>query len=346
MTRRGLVVAFGAFVAFGACEHDGTSPAKKQPVVPDPVKQTPVEIARAEFELIPGDFAIGTSKLYSRGDFLDEPFGEAAFDQGDFIGRLRTLFGARPGDEYVLRHKATGFVITAYAGASGPSYGGGPNYRGALGAPPAPKDALTRITDGRGNIQARIAADPILAAGSPMAELATAKTNDQREAISKRVARFNRHMADAMAPVGFPPVASELERLVEAVPPADWEVTRYDEDSNTVDRAGAAHGESFTEELEPEAGLAFLLDTAEHRDPAARDAIGGIPWDADSHVLYYFAAHPELASFAPRVRTAWQRLARSTRSYDGDLRASLSDEVRSFATKLHIPANEVTAALR
>ena len=110
-------------------------------------------------------------------------------------------------------------------------------------------------------------------------------------------------------------------------------------------RVGAAHGESFNEELEPDEGLAFLLDSAEHRDPNARDELGGIPWGADSHVLYYWEAHRELTRYEPRVRAAWQRLARSAKSYDADLQASLSDTVRRFGAKLQIPAATITAAL-
>ena len=108
-----------AFVALCACERAEPTPAPEPN--PDPVQQ-----ARAEFELVPGDLAGGTHKLYSRGDFAPGLSIEQQFDEGDFIGRLRTLFGAREGDDYVFRHKQTGYIVTAYSGDSGPSYGGGP----------------------------------------------------------------------------------------------------------------------------------------------------------------------------------------------------------------------------
>jgi hypothetical protein len=81
--------------------------------------------ARDEFEVLPFAYRRGTSKLYSRRDFLP-PDDRRAFSEADFIGRLRALFGPVEGDEYVLRHRATGFVVTAYAAQSGPAYGGGP----------------------------------------------------------------------------------------------------------------------------------------------------------------------------------------------------------------------------
>src|SRR5688500_17217982 len=87
--------------------------------------------AELEFERLPPSYAMGTSKLYSRCDFLplDDPL---AFDEGDFVGRLRALFGPAEDDAVVLRHRATGYVVTAYSAQSGPSYGGGPRYPGVL----------------------------------------------------------------------------------------------------------------------------------------------------------------------------------------------------------------------
>ncbi len=59
--------------------------------------------------------------------------------EGDFIGRLRALFGPAPDDEYALRHRQSGLVVTAYSAQSGPSYGGagaemdaGPVFAGAV----------------------------------------------------------------------------------------------------------------------------------------------------------------------------------------------------------------------
>lgn len=117
---RGFVVALCG-LALGACGR--RSPTDRVTAAPDPVQPDPVKQAREDFELVAAASAGGTSRLYSRGDFL--PTGDArAFDEGDFIGRLRTLFGPAPGDLYVLRDRKTALVVTAYSAKGGPVYGG------------------------------------------------------------------------------------------------------------------------------------------------------------------------------------------------------------------------------
>jgi len=97
-----------------ACER-----ADRPPPAPDPVKQ-----ARAEFEVMPLDAARGTSLRYWRGDFMPGAGIDEQHDEGDFIGRLITLFGPADDREWVLRDRDNSEIITAYASDSGPAYGG------------------------------------------------------------------------------------------------------------------------------------------------------------------------------------------------------------------------------
>jgi len=87
------------------------------PTTSGPVSD-PVGAVRTEFEAIQSAYSGVTGKMYSRADF--RPLDDITWlDEGDFIGRLRSLFGAVRGDEYVLRHRQTGLVVTAYAAPSG-----------------------------------------------------------------------------------------------------------------------------------------------------------------------------------------------------------------------------------
>jgi hypothetical protein len=211
-----------------ACDHAEPSAKKAPPPAPKP---DPVQEARDQFELVSEDLAAGTSKLYSRGDFLPESAGiNDDLDEGDFIGRLRTLFGPRQGDDYVLRDKKTGVIITAYSGNSGPSYGG------------TPEDA------GR---EARRAADPLLKGEMPSPE------------HLHQYRRFVRHLDDALAGPAAAAVVGKLDALVSAVPPADFSETKYYDEEPTVYRFGAKGGHSFAVDLPPEEALAFLLHSAE-----------------------------------------------------------------------------------
>ncbi len=81
-------------------------PVRTEPLVPQAL-----ECAREEFEVLT-DGNMGTAKMYSRAYFfpLDD---QRARSEGEFLGRLRAVFGERPEDEYVLRHRATGLIVTA-----------------------------------------------------------------------------------------------------------------------------------------------------------------------------------------------------------------------------------------
>jgi hypothetical protein len=226
-------------LALTACEHAETAD-KKQP--PAPPKPDPVQQARAEFELLPADSAAGTSKLYSRGVFMPDAGLADEMDEGDFIGRLRTLFGPRDGDDYVLRHKKTGLIITAYCGDSGPSYGGTPDEVGR---------------------DARMKADPMLKGElPPMTDV-------------KQYRIYERHLDDAIAGPERGAVIARLDALVSLVPPADWSTVKYYEDGPTVYRVGAKGGHSFEEDLPPAESLDFLLHAAEtdDRDGLADEAV-------------------------------------------------------------------------
>jgi hypothetical protein len=315
-------------VALVACER-ADSGAKKPPPPPAPVKPDPIKQARDEFELIPADYSVGTHKLYSRGDFLPRDTDlEQQFDEGDFIGRLRTLFGAQPGDEYVLRHKATGYVITAYSGNSGPSFGGGARYQGAL-PPPDPKAlmqaAFTKVDDPA--VAARKAADPVLAKGA------------QTSTDGSDIQSYARHLSDAEAGPELKAAVVRLNALLDAVPPADWEKTMFYDEAPGVYRIGAKGGHSFNVELPAADAFAFLAKDAESRDPKEHDELGGIPFDADSAVLSFYTEHEdELRDQRPRALAAYKRLIAEAKSYTGDLRETVLDEARDYAAKLHVAA--------
>jgi hypothetical protein len=109
-----------------ACERADKAPPPKPPVpTPDPVKQ-----AREEFELIPGDYA-RTHVSWHR-DYFVSVDNQQKLGGGDFIGRLRMLFGPTADNEYTLRHKPTGYVIAAGLVEATPEYYVGPRYPGAL----------------------------------------------------------------------------------------------------------------------------------------------------------------------------------------------------------------------
>jgi hypothetical protein len=240
---------------------------------------TPSKKAELEFERLPSSYAMGTSKLYSRGDFLplDDPL---AFDEGDFIGRLRALFGVAEDDEYVLRHRGSGYVITVYSAQSGPSYGGGPRYQGPL--PEADEAALfTAGIHGRHDPSERIAADPELAAGAPSSRL----KNRWRELDFEAQQRlreldhdWHRRYADASAPPGFAEAVARLDQLLNEVVPLDWEEIRYYGDGPSVYRVGVCDGESFCEDLTVGESLDILASKAEARDDSMKDTAGS-PFD-------------------------------------------------------------------
>ena len=264
-------------LALAACEHAEPT-AKKAP--PPPPKPDPVQQARAEFELVSEDQAAGTSKLYSRGDFLPDSASLVdGIDEGDFIGRLRTLFGPVKDDDYVLRDKHTGLIVTAYSGSSGPSYGG--------------------VSDQAGR-EARRAADPILEGKLP-------NPGDARE-----YRLYMRHLDDAIAGPAAAALVARLDAFVSAVPPADFQETKYYDEEPSVYTFGAKDGQSFEEDLPPEQALAFLLQSG-----------------ADEAVLMYYAEHKdELTDQKPRVVAVYRRFVAAAKKADPEMRDALLDEAR------------------
>jgi hypothetical protein len=288
--------------------------------------------ARREFELVPDEFRAGTSKLYSRGDFLplDDP---KAMSEGDFVGRLRALFGPRTGDEYVLRHRATGLIITAYAAQSGPSYGGG-------------SDSDARI--------ARLQADPVLAAGPavdwskydlqklPAAELKLLREQERQ---------WHRRLQDVSAPPGFAAVVTRLDQLVSLVTPADWEVLRYWGEDPSVSRVGVRRGEAFQEELPAAEALTHLLSAAEQKTPPLKDTAGDAGSGADHRVVSYWVYQAErgtrVEAVLPRVQAAWFRsVAQVQREEAGKLRELLLEQAKREVGPLGIDLQKADAALR
>lgn len=243
-----------ALLALAACEH--AEPTTKK-VPPPPLKPDPVQQARAEFELVSEAEAAGTSKLYSRGSFLPASAAMVdGFNEGDFIGRLRTLFGPRDGDEYVFRDKQTGLIVTAYSGASGPSYGGAEN------------DAAGR--------EARIKADPLLEGTPP----------PPTDIAQYRL--YQRHLDDAVAGPAYAAVIARLDALVSAVPPADWSAVKYFEDGQSAYRVGAKDGEAFEEDLPAADTLAWL-----EAQPKSAEYDGAIISNYLEHIDELAAHKPE-----------------------------------------------------
>ena len=240
-----LLMAIGLVTSCERAPHDRPEPLPVKTPSPDPRK-----LANDEFEIIPDTFAVGTSMLYSRGDFAASGNAINFVDEGDFIGRLRTLFGPRTDNEsqYVLRHRKTGIVITAYYGKSGAAYGGGPRYPGKLPAEPVEltPEAMVAKSD---QAQSPIAADPELAndkqADGPALTEAQVRelSYPVLQAMADKQRVEGRRVRDDMAPPGFQDVAKRLDALISAAVVANWQALRIDdEDKIAVYSVGGRDG--------------------------------------------------------------------------------------------------------
>jgi hypothetical protein len=297
-----------ALVLATACEREPASSNRRPPPAPapEPTKLDPVTAARAEFDVVSSDLGAGTSKVYSRGDFLaDGMLDSAGFDEGDFLGRARTLFGPpRDGDNgYVLRHKHSGLIVTLYSAQSGPSYG-------------------AMLSDRAGLTPERIAADPILAKGAPQAT--TDMTAADQRAYWTAMHAYTRHMADVTAGPTLAAAIGRLDALVSAVKPADWESTYYYDETSAVMHVGARGGTSFADELEPDAAMTWLLDG--HDDDRTY---------YDHAVVDYYRTHPGLTQFRARLEASLRRFeAAAAREPDSDLRTQMTEEAREMRRAL------------
>jgi hypothetical protein len=301
-----------------ACERaDKPPPPKPPPPKPDPVKQ-----ARDEFELIPMDYGIVTYACWQRGDFMSANDGQQ-LDGGDFVGRLRTLFGPQEHDEYTLRHTATGYVIVAKFFDGSPYYFVGRRYAGSL--PTVRIEALLDRTDEttwKSNAESREAADPVLAKDMP---------SDDDPAFHE----YQRHHDQAEGGPELFAVVERLEALVDAVPPTDWETTTYFGYGRGVYRIGVRRQSSFQIELSPADAFEFLAKDAESPDSDNGDPFGNN--DAIGVLVSYFLDHQvELASQRPRVLAAYRRMVVNARTVSGKLRRDLLDDARELAGKLHV----------
>lgn len=287
-------------LALLACERADKVPAPKPP--PPVPKPDPIRQARDEFELVSPDLAAGTSKIYSRGDFMANATVRQQFDQGDFLGRMITLFGPRADHMWVLRHKQTGEILTAYAGDAGPAYGGVLH--------------LDRAAD------ARVKGDPLLAqpAGGAVGDASTWE--------SMRIQAL--HLEDAQAGPQLAGVARRLDALVSQVAPADWDMTTYYAGEPSVYHVGAKGGVSFDDELVPEAALAFLLHTADATDPNDDQAELYKAELYKAALEYYITHKAELADQKPRMVTAYRRFVALANKAEPDERSSLLDEARAL----------------
>jgi hypothetical protein len=268
--------------------------------------------------------------------------------EGDFIGRLRALFGPVEDDHYVLRHRATGFIITAYSAQSGPSYGGGPRYQGK---PLEGSAALDHLFDGEARA-ARIEADPVLAMGRPSERSKIDReslTGEQLQEILRADHVWMKRMYDVAAPPGFDKVVARLEELVSSVLPADWEETRIWAEEPSVYRVGARNGKAFSDTLGVTEGLDELLVRAERGQKSLIDTSSGMDHGPNRHVIDYWTYHvaqgQRLDAALPRVQAAWFRHVEEARRESEDIRTLLLEQARKDIPALKLDARKAEAAL-
>jgi hypothetical protein len=188
----------------------------------------------ADFERLPPESAVGTTKLFARQDLWEAPDPERAHSAGDFIGRLATLFGEPdPDGGFVLRHRASGLVVTATCNAvSGPCYGG------VARADQQP--ALTEMQRLKDEWEAA------------SVHLLTTIGTGELPSLPLLLARKDawRRLAALSAPDGYAAAVESLESLLQETPLTDYErIDRSNELSPR--RVGVREGEPFVEALPP-----------------------------------------------------------------------------------------------
>lgn len=208
-----------------------------------------MQVRAEDFERLDARYAAGTSQIVSRGEVRTPVPGEdplAAYVEGDLIGRLITLFGwPDPDGGFVLRHRASGLVITAYSAQSGPSYGGGPRWPDRLPEDPLGDDRHEREAQRRREVNAeRLAA--ILAERDALFTAARAGTTPLS---AEALCALDRRIAELTAPEGYVAIVSGLEALLATVPLTDYE--RVEESSEGARRVGVRGGVPFAEDLDP-----------------------------------------------------------------------------------------------
>ncbi len=187
----------------------------------------------ADFERLPPEQGRGTSKLFARSDLWAAPDPERAYSEGDFIGRLVTHFGKPDADGgFVLRHKPTGLVVTAYSAANGPTYGG-------FARPPASVQHTRADMEKMKDEWAAL--DVKLVASLGTGELPTLDMLESRKALWRRLAEMS-------APEGYADVAEALEGILQETPLTDYE--RIDDSGDLgPHRVGVRSGVPFVEKL-------------------------------------------------------------------------------------------------
>lgn len=274
--------------------------------------------ARAEFDLVTPDLFDPTVAMYPRSDFL--PLGESDklnFDEGDFLGRGRTLFGppnVPAKDGYVLRHKRTGMIVTLFVVGERGWYGAVPRNQGL-------------ITDERfAAWNALLAADPILAKGPPtMSDF----PDETSKAFWDADRVYHRRLDDVSAGQAIAEAVARLDALMSAIKPAAWETTLYDRKGMDVVHVGARDGASFRESLADVPAIDWLLahaNTTTDRDQQE---------EYDSAVLALLRDSPELVGYRERARPSLVRFeAAAAAETDVDLRERLQQEAREYREML------------
>ena len=186
-----------------------------------------MDVTQDDFERLPRDHAAGTSKIYSRGDLLDDDDTRRGMSPGDFLGRLVTLFGPPdPIGGYVLRHRASGLVLSAYSAQSGPAYGGAGVHDLDMAAFSA-------------------ASADYQAANSAL--MGTKTPEETARLVRARRAAVLR-MSDLRAPAGMPEIVRALEALLAKTPLTDFAIEDGHGDFGTY-VVGVRNGKPFEEKV-------------------------------------------------------------------------------------------------
>jgi hypothetical protein len=235
---------------------------------------------RDDFVRVGPEQGRGTTRLFARSELWDFPDPERARSEGDFLGRLVSLFGAPDGDGFVLRHEPTALIVTAYAIESGPAYGGHHAEERA--------DELVRVEDEWGANEVQL--------------LATAETGEMPSlALLETRMKLRRRLLVLRAP-RYAPVVEALETLIQAAPLTDY--ARIDDSGDAgPQRVGVEGGAPFRRRLEPSEALTHYLARL---GAVARDADPATAFVA-ARLFSAFRSADEVAR-RPAVLDAWKAL--------------------------------------
>jgi hypothetical protein len=232
-----------------------------------------------------------------------------------------TLFGVPdPGGEFVLRHRASGAVITAYSAQSGPSYGGG-----------------------GGDIPAHIrhqelrATPAIIALEDEARDIAIRcydlkRSKAERARLHARRRELTRRISEHCDPPGYWAAVERLEKLIAAAPPSDYSTIDESGDSG-VRRVGVRDGQPFDELFSLAETMELYLDRIAAATSADEASFAAITL---FHQLHR-APSAQRSTWTPRVREAWLRLLELVEEHGKpDELSSLCELLYDFAGRLGV----------